>query len=586
MPGGTARGRLLGWINAAWASRLVAVVLAGAGALVHAAAPDARIALIVGNAAYKSAPLANPVNDARAIARSLKDLGFEVDLQENLSQQAFMQALRRFGARLKETGGTGLFYYAGHGMQVKGANYLIPVDAGIQSEDEVRYLAIDANQVLDKMDQAGNRLNIVILDACRDNPFARSFRSKQSGLAQMDAPSGVLIAFATAPGAVAYDGDGANGVYTKHLLRNLTIPGLPVELVLKRVREGVAKDTDSKQIPWESSSLLGDFYFKGGATSMAPTATADAAAVELAFWDSVKESGAAGEYRAYLEQYPSGKFAPIARERINNASAAPTKRAEPPAAQLALARPGGTPAAAPTLPIQAGDTWTYALLDRRYKTDSITVTVSAVDGNQIEERLALGKTRAFKVRREFRWGMDAEQSFQEVELPGKVFLVDLAPYAAASALPPLGTEWRVEGVRITFVGDVPKGATNITVRVAARERIKVPAGEFDTVRIDARTTELWSQGGIRTYLVLSYWYSEAERRFVKAARRQISNQTTFNSEDVLELERRDAAPAQGGSLDPDTGLDAVATLLTSKQDRQGTQLPSIRPGWSSDERSR
>jgi uncharacterized caspase-like protein len=194
-----------------------------------------RIALVIGNADYKSAPLKNPVNDARAISRALKEVGFEVILKENVSQQAFVAALREFGALLKNPEATGLFYYAGHGMQVKNANYLIPVDAAIEGEDEIRYMALDANQVLDKMEQAGNRLNIVILDACRDNPFARSFRSGQTGLAQMDAPSGMLVAFATAPGAVAYDGEGVNGVYTKHLLRNLAIPGLPVELVLKRV---------------------------------------------------------------------------------------------------------------------------------------------------------------------------------------------------------------------------------------------------------------------------------------------------------------------------------------------------------------
>ena len=197
-----------------------------------------RIALVVGNAAYKTSPLRNPVNDARALSLALSQLGFEVQLEENVSQQGFMTALRNFGNRLRETQGVGLFYYAGHGMQIKGGNYLIPVDAAIEAEDEVRYFSIDAGQVLDKMEQAGNRLNIVILDACRDNPFARSFRSKQSGLAQMDAPSGMLIAFATSPGSVAFDGDGNNGVYTKHLLRNLTLPGLPIELVLKRVREG------------------------------------------------------------------------------------------------------------------------------------------------------------------------------------------------------------------------------------------------------------------------------------------------------------------------------------------------------------
>jgi len=279
---------------------------------------DARVALVMGNSTYPSSPLINPVNDARAVARALKELGFEVFLHENFRQQSFLGALREFGKRLKETGGVGLFYYAGHGMQVKGSNYLIPVDAQMQSEDEVRYLAIDANQVLDKMEQAGNRLNIVILDACRDNPFARSFRSKQAGLAQMDAPSGMLIAFATAPGAVAYDGDGVNGVYTKHLLRNLTIPGLPVELMLKRVREGVSQETGQKQIPWESSSLMGDFTFKPGVPSAASDSVrppVDQTAIDLAFWDSIKNSDNPSDFRTYLERFPQGQFASLAKKR-------------------------------------------------------------------------------------------------------------------------------------------------------------------------------------------------------------------------------------------------------------------------------
>jgi hypothetical protein len=148
-----------------------------------------RIALVIGNADQHSAPLKNPVNDARAVSRALKELGFEVLLKENLPQQGFVAALREFGTEFKNPDATGLFYDAGHGMQVKGANYLIPVDATIEGEDEIRYIALDANQVLEKMEQAGNRLNIVILDACRDNPFARSFRSRQTGLAQMDAPA-------------------------------------------------------------------------------------------------------------------------------------------------------------------------------------------------------------------------------------------------------------------------------------------------------------------------------------------------------------------------------------------------------------
>lgn len=146
-----------------------------------------RIALVIGNGDYKDAPLSNPVNDARAIVQALKESGFTVILRENTSQKALLSALREFGDKLRG-GGVGLFYYAGHGMQIKGRNYLIPVGAAIEREDEVAYAAVDAQAVLDKMEAAGNGTNIMILDACRNNPFTRSFRSGNAGLATMDAP--------------------------------------------------------------------------------------------------------------------------------------------------------------------------------------------------------------------------------------------------------------------------------------------------------------------------------------------------------------------------------------------------------------
>ena len=219
-----------------------------------------RVALVIGNGAYKEAPLKNPANDARDIAATLKRLGFEVILRTNADLPTMDRAVDEFYASLKR-GGTGLFYFAGHGLQVGGINYLVPVGARLQSESDARYQAVDAGRVLGKMEDAGNDLNLVILDACRNNPFARSFRSASLGLAKMDAPTGSLIAYATAPGSVAADGDGQNGVYTKHLLKNLTTQGLSVEEMFKRVRLGVVGETKKAQVPWEASSLTGNFSF-------------------------------------------------------------------------------------------------------------------------------------------------------------------------------------------------------------------------------------------------------------------------------------------------------------------------------------
>jgi hypothetical protein len=266
---------------------------------------EGRVALVIGNAAYKESPLRNPVNDARSMAASLQKLGFEVMKRENAGQREMNRAISEFDARLS-AGAVGLFYYAGHGMQVKGRNYLLPVDAEISSEASVRNESIDVDQILDGMASAGNPLNVVILDACRNNPFERRFRGSAGGLAQIDAPKGALIAYATAPGKVAADGEGANGLYTAELLHALEEPGLRVEDVFKRVRAHVAAATNDYQVPWEASSLVGDFYFKIGV---------DNTVVELAFWQSVQSSNDPNDFQGYLDKYPNGQFTVLARNR-------------------------------------------------------------------------------------------------------------------------------------------------------------------------------------------------------------------------------------------------------------------------------
>ena len=238
---------------------------------------EARHALVIGNGAYKAAPLKNPAKDARDMAALLGTLGFTVTLKVDAGQKEMEEAVRDFGQSLRK-GGVGLFYFAGHGVQVQGSNYLVPVDAKIQSESDVRFECVDAGRVLGKMEDAGNSLNIVVLDACRNNPFSRGFRSADRGLAEMRAPTGSLIAYATAPGSVASDGTGENGIYTKHLLKNMRVSGLPITDVFMRVRMGVVAETGKKQVPWESSSLTGYFYLSGAGSQaeglpQPPTAT-------------------------------------------------------------------------------------------------------------------------------------------------------------------------------------------------------------------------------------------------------------------------------------------------------------------------
>ncbi len=221
-----------------------------------------RTALVIGNSQYEVGSLKNPANDAQDMGDALLKLGFDVTLELNAGQKQMEQAISEFGRQLYQ-GGVGLFYYAGHGVQVGGENYLIPVNATIESESDVRYKAVNIGQVLGKMGEARNGLNMVILDACRDNPFAKSFRSSSRGLAVVSsaAVKGTLIAYATSPGNVASDGEDRNGLYTKHLLHHIASPGLPVEQVFKRVLQGVERDTNGKQSPWTSSSFSGDFFF-------------------------------------------------------------------------------------------------------------------------------------------------------------------------------------------------------------------------------------------------------------------------------------------------------------------------------------
>ncbi len=222
-----------------------------------------RLALVIGNGAYLLSPLKNPVNDAQLMADELKKLGFDVMSYTDLSQNDMKSKIREFGNKLSKEKGVGLFYYAGHGIQLNGENYLIPVTAVINKEQDVELESVNLKRVLGEMDYAQNDLNIVILDACRNNPFARSFRSGGgNGLASTTAPKGTFIAYATAPGSVASDGSGKNGLYTQELVKALEQPGYKIEDVFKAVRNNVYKLSNEMQVPWENSSIFGDFYFK------------------------------------------------------------------------------------------------------------------------------------------------------------------------------------------------------------------------------------------------------------------------------------------------------------------------------------
>ncbi len=233
-----------------------------------------RIALVIGNGAYRGAPLKNPPGDAVAIAAALRGLGYEVTLRQNTRLPELIESLREFSIRAPKAAVRVLFY-AGHGVQVKGRNYLVPIDADPQSEEDIQRQSADVGEFVDRLSAIGSGANIVVLDACRVNPFAGGvivgpdgrrlkFRgATPGGLATLEAPVGTLVAFSTAPNGVALDSASSeHSVYARHLLANMAMPGLQIEQLFKRVRIGVAEDTGRVQVPWESSSLTADFCFK------------------------------------------------------------------------------------------------------------------------------------------------------------------------------------------------------------------------------------------------------------------------------------------------------------------------------------
>ena len=309
--------------------RYLLAVLLMIAATVTPALAEKRVALVIGNSNYSLlSPLSNPKNDAALMAGTLRDLGFEVIEGKDADQKTIKRAIRDFGKALRSAGpeAVGLFYYAGHGVQAQGENYLIPLDAPIADEADLEIEAVEASWVLRQMESAGNGLNIVILDACRNNPFAGSFRAAGRGLARMDAPTGSLVAYSAAPGQVAADGRDGNSPYTAALARAMREPGLDLLKVFQSTRIAVQTTTAGAQTPWEEQSLLGDFYFvppKAAAVpapepapgAPAPTPGFDERAMELAFWQSIKDSHNPADFEAYLAQYPQGTFAGLATVR-------------------------------------------------------------------------------------------------------------------------------------------------------------------------------------------------------------------------------------------------------------------------------
>lgn len=283
-----------------------------------------RVALVIGNSAYRHVTeLANPRNDAEAVSAALDSLGFEVISGVDLDRVALENAVREFAVATRGAE-LALFFYAGHGLQVGGKNYLIPVDAELADEADLDFQTVSMDAVLRNMERE-RRTNLIILDACRNNPLAKNLARSMGtrsaavgrGLAPLETGVGTLISFATQPGNVALDGEGGNSPFTSALLRHIDASDLDVALMMRRVRRDVMDATGGQQVPWSNSSLTDAVYLRtGGGAGGSPPAVSSAQSPDLDAWNAIRDSNSAALFRTYVERYPDSLYADFARARL------------------------------------------------------------------------------------------------------------------------------------------------------------------------------------------------------------------------------------------------------------------------------
>jgi uncharacterized caspase-like protein len=454
-----------------------------------------RLALVIGNSRYQNSPLDNPANDAKAIAGELKASGFEVTLQLDAGRDAMVNAIEAYGNLLASRKAVGLFYFAGHGAQLAWRNYLIPVDAVIKSMDDVPARAVELNTLLQGLTKAKNPMNVIVLDACRDNPFGKGLPIEQKGLSQFDAPPGSLLAYATSPGNVASDGGGSNGLYTENLLRELKTPEAKIEDVFKRVRLAVRRRSNGEQIPWESTSLEEDFYFHPPKQISKPSDEEATKRFEeqLAIWERIKAATEPGPLEDYLRRYPSGLFSEVAQWRLDQVLARTGER------KIQIVSSEQNPFSKGTAIIdtrvKVGDRFRYRELelDTRKELRQYTLTVTRVTdttvifGKGTYTTDLLGNWITFPNGKQW---TDAQ-----------FFVPDYS----------LGKRW---ASRHRY-HDANAGTAFSTVyefKVVARESVTVPAGTFDAFRVEGRGLARGESGAVE--LLMRYWVAPGVRRFL------------------------------------------------------------------------
>lgn len=445
-------------------------------------APAPRIALVVGNSHYVAGPLVNPVKDAKAMAERLQAAGFKVTLKLDASRQGLTEAVRQFGNDIGGGRAVGVFYYAGHGVQLNWRNFLVPVDARIRNRADVQSQTVDLGLLMDALNRARNPLNLVILDACRNNPFGPDFRVDDKGLSQLDAPPGTLLAYATAPGNTADDGEGEHGLYTDRLLQEMQVPGAAVEDVFKRVRLAVRRNSAGGQIPWESTSLEQDFAFIAGAPKTADVAHQEFQA-DLATWQSLRQSGDVTALESFLRQRPSGQFSELAQHRLDQLLRQKGEKTVRAAVSYGPAKAQEVCAPSPAVeaeavPFKVGERYGYRKLDlvSGQETGRQQYSIAAIEGDEV--RHSDGKTVSDL------FGNNVRAPDGRRWTPYQFFIQDYA----------LGKRWPARFIVTNAEGKQVE--MDFQLRVAARERITLPAGTFDALRIEARGANLANGAGL------------------------------------------------------------------------------------------
>jgi uncharacterized caspase-like protein len=430
-------------------------------------ASSLRVALVIGNAAYANAPLPNAANDARAMGAALEGMGFTVVQVRDGTRSQMADALARASALLQGRSGIGLLYYAGHGLQLDWRNFLLPVDAVLTQAADVPRQALDTQSVIEAFKSAGTRVNILVLDACRDNPFGQLASAR--GLAPMDAPPGTYMAYATAPGNYAEDGSAAdgNGLYTGFLVKEIQQPDAKIEDVFKRVRTQVRQASKGRQVPWDSSSLEDDFVFATGqqVAERSRRQREAAFAAQKTEWDRVKDSTRPEDLYAFLQRHPTGGMAELATARLERLER--TKVTTQPNQQGEVQNPVATR-------FRLGDRYELALRD-------------GLTGLE-RRRLHIEVTRVTEDRAEF-LGLRLDGTLASNTLAGAVITDGGGSYDPPYILIPggefqVGKRWEGRSLRVT--NDGRSGWMEYSGRIVARERITVPAGSFDTYRLEKR----------------------------------------------------------------------------------------------------